>query len=574
MSSPSKRDRQELDWLRNAFAASGDLAYEWDLRTDAVVWSGRAAAVFGCDDPAGIRTATDLERLIHPEDRTRRRQARQRHLAEGVAYDCEFRIQIHSGDFTWVHDRGCATLASNGHPVRFTGVMRRVAGRRVAESAMEERVSFDELTGHYNRVRLRDALDHALAYSARYETPGAYVTIGVDGLSQINDAWGFETADSVIVGIGQRLDRELRASDVVGRMDGDRFGIVLLNCDEAELQSSAERVLGSVQRTPIDTPSGAVPVTVSAGGVTFPNAPGQTAHEILRQADIALHEAKQMGRNCFVQYRYSETQRRERRRDMQIARQVQEALRANRLHFAYQPIVGSVDHDVHWYECLLRMMGEDGETVPAATFVTAVERMGVVRSVDLKVLDMAVAELVAHPDLVLGINVSGLTAGDRAWLRLLIALLKGRPEIAHRLIIEITETVALHDIDETARFVAAVRALGCRVALDDFGAGYTSFRHLQALAVDMVKIDGSFVRDLANNLDNQLFVKTLLSLADGFGLETVAECVETADDVAFLAAQGVNYLQGYFFGRPSFARASRKARTLRAAANAFSAASA
>jgi EAL domain-containing protein (putative c-di-GMP-specific phosphodiesterase class I) len=131
---------------------------------------------------------------------------------------------------------------------------------------------------------------------------------------------------------------------------------------------------------------------------------------------------------------------------------------------------------------------------------------------------------------------------------------KGRPEIAQRLIVEITETVAIQDIDETAKFVAAVRDLGCRVALDDFGAGYTSFRNLKALDVDCVKIDGSFVKGLSENVDNQLFVRTLLGLAEGLGLKTVAECVETAADAALLARRGVRYLQGWYFGKPTLER--------------------
>ncbi|MGH6629612.1 MAG: EAL domain-containing protein, partial [Burkholderiales bacterium] len=136
------------------------------------------------------------------------------------------------------------------------------------------------------------------------------------------------------------------------------------------------------------------------------------------------------------------------------------------------------------------------------------------------------------------------------WLRNVVARLRDRPRIAARLIIEITETVALLDIAETARIIGILRDLGCRVALDDFGAGYTTFRHLKALTVDVVKIDGSFVRDLTNNAENQLFIRNLLSLARTFNLVTVAECVETERDAAILTNEGVDMLQGYYFGRP------------------------
>jgi EAL domain-containing protein (putative c-di-GMP-specific phosphodiesterase class I) len=196
----------------------------------------------------------------------------------------------------------------------------------------------------------------------------------------------------------------------------------------------------------------------------------------------------------------------------------------------------------------------DGTIAPAGSFIPVVEQTGLMRLLDRRVLEMAMGELTRWPDVRLAINISGLTAGDPSWLRALSGTLKTRPDLAKRLTVEITETVAIQDIDETAKFVAQVRELGCRVSLDDFGAGYTSFRNLKAIAVDSVKIDGSFVRGVANNVDNQLFIRTLLGLADGFGLETVAECVESVQEAQHLARKGVKLLQGYLFGTPSVER--------------------
>jgi EAL domain-containing protein (putative c-di-GMP-specific phosphodiesterase class I) len=197
------------------------------------------------------------------------------------------------------------------------------------------------------------------------------------------------------------------------------------------------------------------------------------------------------------------------------------------------------------------MIERDGTVIPAAKFMPVIEQLGLIRDVDRYVLETAVRELSEHEGTSYAINVSALTANDRSWLRLLIALLRNAGAVAERIIVEITETVALQDIEETANFVAQVRDLGCQVALDDFGAGYTSFRHLKSLAVDTVKIDGSFVRGIANNVDNQLFVRTLLGLAKGFDLGTIAECVEDQADADALAEEGVDLLQGYFFGAPT-----------------------
>jgi EAL domain-containing protein (putative c-di-GMP-specific phosphodiesterase class I) len=197
--------------------------------------------------------------------------------------------------------------------------------------------------------------------------------------------------------------------------------------------------------------------------------------------------------------------------------------------------------------------------VAAGDFMPIIEQLGFIRTIDRYVLERAVAEVAANPGVRLGFNISGLTATDYAWLRAITSLLRGKPELARRLVIEITETAALHDIEESARFVGALRELGCRIALDDFGAGFTSLRHLQTLAVDTVKIDGSFIRNLGQNYDNQMFLRHLVGLAHGLGLATVAECVETAREAAILRRDGVGYLQGYFIGKPMIERPWAKA---------------
>jgi len=242
------------------------------------------------------------------------------------------------------------------------------------------------------------------------------------------------------------------------------------------------------------------------------------------------------------------------RRNSAIVGTVRAALRQNRLLFAYQPVVFAATGIVDYFECLLRIRDEAGNIQPGAEFITAVEDFGLIGLIDRFVLEKAVQELGTDPNVRLGFNVSGLTACDRPWLRTLSSRLRNRPDLAGRMIVEITETAALDDIEETARFVDTLRDAGCRVALDDFGAGHTSLRHLQSLAVDTVKIDGSFIRNLADSPENRVFLRHLLGLTKGFGLSTIAECVENAADAALLIAEGIGYLQGYHIGAPTTQR--------------------
>ena len=189
-----------------------------------------------------------------------------------------------------------------------------------------------------------------------------------------------------------------------------------------------------------------------------------------------------------------------------------------------------------------------------AKFIRIVEDLGLIGLLDHYVLEKTVQELTTDPEVSLGFNISGLTARDHAWLRSLVSLLRDRSEIAHRLVVEITETAAIGDIEKSAHFVATLRRAGCRVALDDFGAGHTSLRHLQILPLDIVKIDGSLVRDLKSRWQNRVMLRHLLGLIKDLGFSTVAECIENAEDAALLCAEGIGYLQGYHFGRPTIER--------------------
>jgi diguanylate cyclase (GGDEF)-like protein len=539
-----------LRQLHSALEAAGDLAYIWDLASDALEWHGATMTGLGGSHAAAIGTGKGFAERIHPEDRSLRESRLETSAARGDFFECEYRLGDESGATIWVQDRGRAELAADGSPQRLMGVLRLVTDRKLEQLRLERLANHDELTGHFNRTRLREALNRAVSSSLRSGRPGAYLAIGIDKLGTVNDAFGYQIADEVIIEIGRRLDRQFRGGDVMGRVGGDRFGVVLSNCPPENVASLAEKILALIGQAQITTSAGPLYATVSIGGVCFPEQ-GMNGFDVMTRAETALAEAKRAGRDCFAAYRVARAQQRQQRSDIALGEGVQRALRENRLVFAYQPVVNSDSGAVAYHECLLRMIAEDGSIVSAAAFVPVIEQLGFIRLLDRYVLERAVSEASQHPECALAFNISGLTATDHAWLRFLVSLLRDRPEVARQLVIEITETAALHDIQESARFVGTLRELGCRVALDDFGAGFTSFRYMQALDVDIVKIDGSFVRNLAESQDNQIFLRHLVGLADAFGLITVAECVESARDAAILLQEGVRFLQGYHFGRPT-----------------------
>jgi diguanylate cyclase (GGDEF)-like protein len=545
---PISNDR-EAEWIKAALKATGDVAYLWDLVSDRVSWIGAAAELFGTAPPA---SADRLSALIDPCDKPARMTALSDHFSAGRPFECDYRLSRPEGAPVWVHDRGQVQLNMLGTPIAMVGTLRRVTDLKLRQEALEKTIDQDRLTGRLSRLRLGEAAQRALDWTQRTGGEAAFLAIGADRMSMVNNAFGSDTGDAILVGIAERLESRL-GGERLGRLGADRFGAVLINCGVEETKSIACDLLNAIRAEPFDTPSGALHATVSIGGAIFPGT-GLTAAEVVAQAESALHAAKREGRDRYVAHGPDPVERARQRQALGIGEQVRQALRHGQLVLAYQPVIVAKTGAVAHYECLLRILGQRGEPLPAYHFMPAIEEMGLSHTIDLHVLDLALKQLAHDPDVKLAVNISGLTAGERGWVDALASRLQDRGSLAQRLIVEITETAALKDLDETARLITTVRAFGCRVALDDFGAGYTSFRQLHAMTVDAIKIDGSFVRSIEQRPEAQTIVRTLVGIADAFSLETVAECVETQAEAHVLSEMGVPYFQGFLYGRPTLER--------------------
>jgi EAL domain-containing protein (putative c-di-GMP-specific phosphodiesterase class I) len=311
--------------------------------------------------------------------------------------------------------------------------------------------------------------------------------------------------------------------------------------------------MAGVRDSVIDTSVSAVATSISIGAVLLPEHAG-SAQGAIGRALQALDVARGTRSDRFNLYQPCERRDSERRRSVGIADEIVRALNDRRMILALQPIVTSKSHEPELYECLLRMRRLDGSIASASEFIPVAEQFGLVKLVDHRALELAVDLLRSMPKIKLALNVSAATATDPQWLHGLEAFVGKGSGLAERLTIEITETAAISDLEESAKFVASLKALGCRVALDDFGAGYTSFRSLRLLGVDMVKIDGSFIQNLCTQAEDELFVRTLIELAKSFGITTVGEWVGDEKTAKMLENAGVAYMQGYFFGMPELTK--------------------
>ncbi len=451
------------------------------------------------------------------------------------------------GEPIWIEDKGRWYAGPEGSAGYAVGAVRSVNTRRAREESLTFLSQCDPLTGMMNRGRSMESLSEAISSAERTGNPCSFILAALDNLDVVNDAYGFDVADQVIASVSQRLARHMRNGDSIGRYAGNKFAIILGNCNEKSLNIAAERFLQAVRQTVIETDNGPVWTTVSIGGVVLPTH-ARHVHEAMVHAEDALAEAKSRPTDCFIIYKPSKRRASMRERNVNGAGEIVAALKQNRFVLAFQPIMDSMTGQPAIYEALLRVAGHDGEIMSAGHLLPIAEKLGLIRLIDRRVLEMGITVLQRQPELRLSINISGVTATDTRWFEMFVDYIAENKQVAERLTIEITETVALADLEEMIQFIERLRSFGCKVAIDDFGAGYTSFRNLQVLNVDMVKLDGSFCESLADNPDNQYFVKTLVDMAKRFDVEIVAEWVQKQEDADLLREWGVKYLQGHLYG--------------------------
>ena len=538
--------------MRLALAASGDLVYDWTPGDGAIVWTDDPSKALGVGSEADFCSTQRFHALIDSEAADARSRIAQEAPIDGKPFRLEYPL-LTASDPLWVEDCGVCVPGRDGGVGRIVGVLRNITERKLREAHYSWAARYDEMTGHLNRMRLRDHLAQVLELMPVADRKAsAYFVVAIDDLAVINETYGFDMADEVIVAIGRRLAETAGPGCAIGRTAGNKFGILVEGCKPSDMCVRAGQFRDAARSKVIPTRNGAVSVSVSVGAVSLPQ-DARSSQEAMSRAEEALDRAKLHGRDNYASYSHSPQRDSLRKRAVLIGDQIVTALDENRVVLAYQPIVDALTGEIAMHECLARIVRPEGQVIAAGDFIAVAEQLGLVRRLDRRVLELTVDALRRSQSARLTLNVSGMTASDRPSLEAFVSYIEAHREVAPRLIVELTETAALIDIEESMRFVSRIRTLGARVAIDDFGAGYTSFRNLQALKVDMVKVDGTFVKDLADSRDNQIFVSTLVNLARNFKLSTVAEWVGSERESAILRGYGVDYFQGIHYGAPSIA---------------------
>jgi diguanylate cyclase (GGDEF)-like protein len=425
------------------------------------------------------------------------------------------------------------------------------AEKTVAE--LRHLAEHDPLTGLLNRRRFRSLLDQYVSFRARYGGRGALIVIDIDGLKDVNDRLGHQGGDNLIRGVAAVLEERVRATDRVARLSGDEFAVLMPQTDTAGAVQLGEDLREQVAEAfSADSELGAVTISV---GVAMFGAKGEAGAEaVLVAADQAMYKAKREGRNRIALFDADPGASSAQRRAQTTSGRIREALTKNRLSLATQPIRDLASGGIERYEVLLRMPGEDGELLAAASFIEVAERSGMIQELDRWVVGRAL-ELMGEREragapVSLHVNLSGATMTDLSVLEFIERRLDEGDADPARCTFEITQTARVEDYDVAAGFADRLGEFGCEVAIDDYGAGFGPFAYLKRFPFDVIKIDGTFIRDLPRNDADQLTVKAIVEIASGLGKRTIAEFVEDEDTAQMLREYGVDMAQGYHLGRP------------------------
>ena len=442
------------------------------------------------------------------------------------------------------------SLAAVGHDIR---------DRKREEARLRQMAEQDSLTGLANRVSFEHALTRHVDFAARYGSGGSVIAVGVDSFKYVNESLGAAGGDEVLAGLAELIGSRLRKTDVLARVGGDVFGILIHGADRTKAITLADELLGIARRHPFVINGEGIRISLSAG-VTSLDERQVVGAELLAEAETAMSTAKETGRDRVSAY--DPTGRSEMDERRAWTERVRQATERGLFVLTSQPIVNLEKGEATQHEILLRMRDDGGGLVVPGEFLATAERFGLIGGIDRWVTQQAIRLIAAHNgdgrELTLEVNLSGQTMGDTRFPDEVRRELTRSGIDPASLIFEVTETAAVADMDHARAFAQSLAKVGCRFALDDFGAGYASFYYLKHLPISYLKIDGEFVKELPNSRTDQLIVRAVVQACEGLGIKTIAEFVTDQVTMDLVRELGVDFAQGYHLGRPEPVSALRQ----------------
>ncbi|BBI99230.1 hypothetical protein FGKAn22_09230 [Ferrigenium kumadai] len=540
--------RRSEETLKRAQAVGGVGSWHFDIRKKMLEWSGETYRIFGISSDKPVNYEIFLQH-VHPEDREMVDLA-WRHAMKGMPYDVEHRIWA-DGKLKWVRERGEMTFDAHRRAVSGTGTVQDITEWKTAQEDIQRLAYYDVLTGLPNRTLLYDRLNQAVAAAHRDNDQFALMFLDLDRFKYINDTLGHQAGDEMLKVIATRLVGAVREGDTVSRLGGDEFVILLRETGAEGALYVAEKLLASVAQS--FEVSGTVVSTEASVGISLYPHDGADVETLIKHADVAMYHAKAAGRNNFQFYTEQINERA--MSHFNIERDLRIALEQRQLMVYYQPQIRMSDRKLIGFEALLRWNHPQNGMVPPAVFIPVAEESGLIVPVGEWVLREVCRQARVWHDqglspVPVAVNLSARQLNGDRLVRFMRSLLAETNLPEWTLELELTESMMLDDEKAAMQFIGEMRALGVALSIDDFGTGYSSLSHLKKLPLDKLKIDQSFVRDLAVDEDDAAIVRAIISMAHGLGLTVIAEGVENAQQMEFLEVLGCNEVQGFYYAKP------------------------
>ena len=538
--------------------------WEWDVVSGEIHWSSEARRLLGSPPELPRPSFREFMSRVHPEDAPLFRRSLDVAMRGEGLFSVDHRIVLEDGSVRWVHCQAEVTRDAQGAPVRLSGAIQDITERKRAESQIRYLAFYDALTGLPNRLHFNDQLAKALALARRSQRLVALMFLDLDNFKRINDTAGHSVGDRLLRAAAARLKEIVRSSDTVARrsstegagtvarVGGDEFLVLLPDISRAEDTARvACRFLDSF-RAPFQIDQNEVFTSTSIGICIFPQ-DGADPEELLKNADAALYHAKDSGRNNFQFYDPSLNDAAF--RHLSLESSLRRAVERDELLIHYQPQVRARDGRLVGVEALVRWNHPDLGLVFPSQFIRLAEETGLIRSIDEWVLREACLQNMKWqeaglPAVRVAVNLSGSQFHQKDLVARVDAAL-GASRLDPRFVeLEITESVLMESAAETVEVLNQLKIRGFRIAVDDFGTGYSSLSYLKRFGADVLKIDRSFVRDIATNPDDAAIVAAIITLAETLKMDAIAEGVENALQRSCLHEQGCDLMQGYLFGKP------------------------
>ena len=528
--------------------------WSWSLMRNRIAWDSTMHELFGIERGAFTGEQDEILEYIVPEDREKQSSIMQKYYQEGGKFDTKFRVLRPDGETRVIINRGEATKNNQGTVIRVVGVCWDVTENFALTEKLEHQAIHDPLTGLLNRYEMQSRLQKLLDNNEIEFSENTFCFFDIDRFKVVNDTCGHKAGDALLSKIADHLQTYIKKSDSFARIGDDEFAVIITDSSGDDARKVAETLRQAVENFHFEWNGKVFDINISMALV--PILSNQTVTEILGSADVALSAAKDSGRNRIHEYRPHDSTMIRRHGEMQWVVELENALREDRFQLNFQPIHPISDSDevgLH-YEVLLRVIKESGEIIAPGELLSAAEQFDMAARVDRWVINAIFDWLKTKPqhciDLSLcSINLSGSSIGDPSFMNYLQEKLKDKDIPKDKICFEITENAAIKNIKKAANFIKTIKEFGCKFALDDFGSGLSSFAYLKDLPVDILKIDGLFVREINTEQVSYAMVKAINDVGQIMNMKTIAEYVENKEIFEKLKEIGVDYAQGYHVGK-------------------------